>query len=137
MHKLESDVEPPIDWNTGAPFLEVALDTLPASDRLAILMRFIERSTFGEIGSVLSLSEDAARKLLSAIYRTGQTFGAAHVIDVLLGNATEKVVRHRHEQLSVFGIGSGVGATAWRSLLRQLLVLGHVRHHVCRQLRGQ
>jgi ATP-dependent DNA helicase RecQ len=70
---------------------------------------------------------DAARKLLSAIYRTGQTFGSAHVIDVLLGNATEKVVRHRHEQLSVFGIGNDVGATAWRSLLRQLLVLGHVR----------
>jgi ATP-dependent DNA helicase RecQ len=70
---------------------------------------------------------EAARKLLSAVYRTGQTFGAAHVIDVLLGNATEKVVRHRHEGLSVFGIGSDVAAAGWRSLLRQLLVLGYVR----------
>jgi ATP-dependent DNA helicase RecQ len=70
---------------------------------------------------------DAARKLLSAVYRTGQSFGAAHVIDVLLGNATEKVARHRHERLSVFGIGSDVPAAAWRSLLRQLLVLGYVR----------
>jgi ATP-dependent DNA helicase RecQ len=70
---------------------------------------------------------EAARKLLSAVYRTGQSFGAAHVIDVLRGEATEKVARHRHERLSVFGIGSDVPVSAWRSLLRQLMVLGYVR----------
>jgi ATP-dependent DNA helicase RecQ len=70
---------------------------------------------------------EAARKLLSAIYRTGQSFGAGHVIDVLLGQATEKVARHRHERLSVFGIGSDLSAPQWRSLLRQLLVRGYVR----------
>ena len=70
---------------------------------------------------------EAARKLLSAVYRTGQTFGAAHVIDVLRGEATEKVARHRHERLSVFGIGSDLPVPAWRSLLRQLLVKGYVR----------
>jgi ATP-dependent DNA helicase RecQ len=70
---------------------------------------------------------EAARKLLSAVYRTGQSFGAAHVIDVLLGEATEKVARHRHERLSVFGIGKDLPVSAWRSLLRQLLVLGYVR----------
>ncbi len=70
---------------------------------------------------------EAARKLLSAVYRTGQTFGAAHVIDVLRGEATEKVARHRHERLSVFGIGSELAVSAWRSLLRQLLVKGYVR----------
>jgi ATP-dependent DNA helicase RecQ len=70
---------------------------------------------------------EAARKLLSAVYRTGQSFGAVHVIDVLLGNATEKVERHRHEQLSVFGIGADTPAASWRSLLRQLLVQGYVR----------
>jgi ATP-dependent DNA helicase RecQ len=70
---------------------------------------------------------EAARKLLSAVYRTGQTFGAAHVIDVLRGEATDKVARHRHERLSVFGIGSDLPVSAWRSVLRQLLVLGHVR----------
>jgi ATP-dependent DNA helicase RecQ len=69
---------------------------------------------------------EAARKLLSAVYRTGQMFGAAHVIDVLLGNATEKVRRHRHERLSVFGIGAEITAPAWRSLLRQLIVRGFV-----------
>jgi ATP-dependent DNA helicase RecQ len=67
---------------------------------------------------------EASRKLLSTVYRTGQTFGAAHVIDVLLGNATDKVQRHRHEQLSVFGIGADLSAQTWRSLLRQLMVQG-------------
>jgi ATP-dependent DNA helicase RecQ len=70
---------------------------------------------------------EAARKLLSAIYRTGQMFGAAHVIDVLLGNATEKALRHRHERLSVFGIGADLAVPAWRSLLRQLIVRGFVQ----------
>jgi ATP-dependent DNA helicase RecQ len=69
---------------------------------------------------------EAARKLLSAVYRTGQSFGAAHVIDVLRGEATEKVARHRHERLSVFGIGADLPVSAWRSLLRQLLVKGYV-----------
>ena len=64
----------------------------------------------------------AAQKLLSAVYRTGQTFGAAHIVDVLLGNATEKVARHRHTELSVFGIGTELGAPAWRSVIRQLTV---------------
>jgi ATP-dependent DNA helicase RecQ len=70
---------------------------------------------------------EAARKLLSAVYRTGQMFGAAHVIDVLLGNATEKVERHRHERLSVFGIGADWPVQTWRSLLRQLIVRGYVQ----------
>ncbi len=70
---------------------------------------------------------DAARKLLSAVYRTGQMFGAAHVIDVLLGNATEKVERHRHERLAVFGLGKEWPAQTWRSLLRQLIVRGYVQ----------
>jgi ATP-dependent DNA helicase RecQ len=70
---------------------------------------------------------EAARKLLSAVYRTGQRFGAAHVIDVLRGEATDKVARHRHERLSVFGIGSDMSVAAWRSLLRQLLVRGFLR----------
>jgi ATP-dependent DNA helicase RecQ len=70
---------------------------------------------------------EAARKLLSAIYRTGQSFGAAHVVDVLVGNDTEKVTRHRHEALSVFGIGADLAPPAWRSLIRQLVVRGRLR----------
>ena len=70
---------------------------------------------------------EAARKLLSAIYRTGQSFGAAHVVDVLVGNTTEKVERHRHDNLSVFGIGADLAPSAWRSLIRQLVVRGRLR----------
>jgi ATP-dependent DNA helicase RecQ len=70
---------------------------------------------------------EAARKLLSAVYRTGQSFGAAHIVDVLLGNATEKVARHKHERLSVFNIGSELTAQLWRSLIRQLVVRGRLR----------
>src|SRR5690606_28101537 len=70
---------------------------------------------------------EAARKLLSAVYRTGQRFGAAHVVDVLLGNATEKVAQHRHEKLSVFGIGTELSSNGWRSVIRQLVVLGLLR----------
>ncbi len=70
---------------------------------------------------------EAAQKALSAVYRTGQRFGAAHVIDVLLGKATDKVQQHRHETLSVFGIGTDRGATSWRSILRQLIVMAYLR----------
>ncbi len=69
----------------------------------------------------------AAQKLLSAIYRTGQRFGAAHIVDVLLGKATDKVEQHGHEQLSVFGIGQDRASATWRSVTRQLVVAGHLR----------
>jgi ATP-dependent DNA helicase RecQ len=67
-----------------------------------------------------------ARKLLSSVYRTGQRFGAVHVIDVLLGKETDKVQQHRHGSLSVFGIGAEFDQQQWRSILRQLVVLGFV-----------
>ena len=68
-----------------------------------------------------------AQKLLSCIVRTGQRFGAGHVIDVLLGKDTAKVRQHRHQGLSTFGIGADTTETAWRSLLRQLVAGGQVR----------
>lgn len=69
----------------------------------------------------------AAQKLLSAVYRTGQRFGTAHVIDVLLGNTTEKVTRNAHDQLSVFDIGRELTPASWRSVIRQLVVQGYLR----------
>jgi ATP-dependent DNA helicase RecQ len=68
----------------------------------------------------------AAQKLLSCIYRTGQRFGSAHVIDVLLGKQTDKVIQHRHDRLSTFGIGADTGQQQWRSILRQLMVQGYL-----------
>jgi ATP-dependent DNA helicase RecQ len=65
---------------------------------------------------------EAAQKLLSTVYRTGQRFGAAHVVDVLLGKETEKIRQHRHDQLSVHGIGTELSGPAWRSVVRQLIV---------------
>ncbi|MFC9692616.1 DNA helicase RecQ [Kribbella sp. NPDC056951] len=68
-----------------------------------------------------------AQKLLSTVYRLqherGQKFGAGQLIDILLGKETEKVKQFRHEQLSVFGIGTELNDTQWRGVIRQLLAL--------------
>ncbi|QCH13902.1 DNA helicase RecQ [Synechococcus sp. CB0101] len=66
----------------------------------------------------------AAQKALSAVYRTGQRFGAAHVVDVLLGGNTERIRTLGHDQLSVYGIGKELDRGQWRALLRQLVSLG-------------
>ncbi len=70
----------------------------------------------------------AAQKLLSAVVRLrrerGQKFGAGQVIDILLGKQTDKVSQHRHDSLSVFGVGKDLTDTQWRAVVRQLLALG-------------
>jgi len=68
---------------------------------------------------------EAARKALSCIYRTGQRFGAVHLIDVLRGRATERTAQLGHEQLNVFGIGADLDEAAWRNVFRQLVALGY------------
>jgi ATP-dependent DNA helicase RecQ len=70
---------------------------------------------------------EAAQKLLSSVYRTGQRFGAVHVMDVLQGKETEKVLQHHHHQLSTFGIGADIHEARWRSVIRQLVVRGLLR----------
>jgi len=66
----------------------------------------------------------ASRKALSTIYRTGQRFGALHLIDLLRGKNTERVIQWGHERLAVFGVGADLDETAWRSVFRQLVALG-------------
>jgi ATP-dependent DNA helicase RecQ len=68
-----------------------------------------------------------AQKLLSCAYRTGQRFGAMHLIDVLIGRMTERVKQFGHEKLSVFGIGRDLNEKQWRAALRQLVAMGHLR----------
>jgi ATP-dependent DNA helicase RecQ len=68
---------------------------------------------------------EAARKALSAIYRTGQRFGAVHLVDVLLGRETDRVIQWNHNALTVFGIGSDIDDTGWRNVFRQLVALGY------------
>jgi ATP-dependent DNA helicase RecQ len=68
---------------------------------------------------------EAARKALSCMYRTGQRFGAVHLIDVLRGRATERTTQWGHQQLNVFGIGADLDEPAWRNVFRQLVALGY------------
>ena len=68
----------------------------------------------------LTDATEAARKLLSAVYRTGQRFGVQHLVEVLQGADGEKVRKFGHDQLSVFGIGSELSANGWKALARQL-----------------
>jgi ATP-dependent DNA helicase RecQ len=67
---------------------------------------------------------EAAQKALSCMYRTGQRFGAVHLISVLRGERTERVARWSHEQLGVFGAGADLDEVEWRSVFRQLVALG-------------
>src|SRR5262249_57503874 len=67
---------------------------------------------------------EAARKALSCVYRTGQRFGAGHVIDVLRGGDTEKVRKFGHDSLSTYGIGQELSTQEWRSVFRQLVAMG-------------
>ncbi|MBF0178269.1 MAG: DNA helicase RecQ [Magnetococcales bacterium] len=67
----------------------------------------------------------AAQKALSCIFRTGQRFGAIHLIDVLVGKETERVIRNGHNTISTFGIGADLPAEQWRSVFRQLVAGGY------------
>jgi ATP-dependent DNA helicase RecQ len=68
-----------------------------------------------------------AQKLLSCAYRTGQRFGAMHLIDVLIGRMTERVKQFGHDKLSVFGIGRELNEKQWRAVMRQLVAMGHLK----------
>jgi ATP-dependent DNA helicase RecQ len=68
----------------------------------------------------------AAQKALSAAYRTGQRFGTEHLIDLLRGNATEKIARHGHDQLKTFGVGQDLAKRDWQSVFRQLIAHGYL-----------
>ncbi|NMG33099.1 DNA helicase RecQ [Azoarcus sp. TTM-91] len=69
---------------------------------------------------------DAARKALSCVYRTGQRYGAGHLIDVLRGERSEKVLERGHDQVSTFGIGAELDEKQWRTLFRQLVAREYV-----------
>jgi ATP-dependent DNA helicase RecQ len=74
---------------------------------------------------------DAARKMLSCIYRvqqaSGISFGAGHLMDILRGKTSEKMTQYSHEKLSTFGIGADLSEAQWRAVLRQLIAKNMVR----------
>ena len=69
---------------------------------------------------------EAVRKALSCVYRTGQRFGAGHVIDVLMGREGEgeRVRQWGHDKLSTYGIGADIAEKEWRGIFRQMVALG-------------
>ena len=67
-----------------------------------------------------------AQKALSCVARTGQRFGAQHIIEVLRGGAAERVLRLGHDKLSTYGIGGELDAFGWRSVMRQLVAGGYL-----------
>jgi ATP-dependent DNA helicase RecQ len=66
----------------------------------------------------------AAQMALAAVYRTGQRFGSVHLIDVLRGEITERVVRFGHDQIKTFGVGKDRDKRSWQGIYRQLIALG-------------
>ncbi|MEI6290828.1 MAG: RQC domain-containing protein, partial [Chloroflexota bacterium] len=67
-----------------------------------------------------------AQKFLSCVIRTGERFGAGHIIDVLLGSKNEKVIRFEHDKLSTYGIGKDLTKKQWMSIARQLAQTGYL-----------
>ncbi len=72
---------------------------------------------------------EAAQKLLSCVFRCGQNFGSHHIVDVLLGERNDKVLKFGHENLSTFGIGKELQRSQWLALVRQLCVLEYLSLH--------
>ena len=105
----------------------------PACRRVALLEYFGERiEPCGNCDVCLDPSErvdgtEDARKILSAAYRSGQRFGAAHLIDILRGTGTDKIARFGHDRIPTFGVGAERGKNEWRSLIRQMVATGFLR----------
>ncbi len=70
---------------------------------------------------------EAARKALSVVYRTGQRFGVNHLVDVLRGAETDKVLQFNHQHLPTYGVGVDLDLNQWRSVFRQLIARSYIR----------
>lgn len=69
---------------------------------------------------------EAARKALSAAWRSQQHFGVNHLVDILVGNNTDKIQQFEHDQLPTFGVGADMDKNQWRSVFRQLVARGYL-----------
>jgi ATP-dependent DNA helicase RecQ len=100
--------------------------------RHQIILRYFGEEHPGDCGQCDNCLEpvdtwdatQAAQMALSCSYRTGQRFGVAHLIDVLLGKSTEKVQQFNHHTLSTYGIGKAMTQAQWSSVFRQLVAAG-------------
>ena len=125
--------------------LDVLVGLVEATDcrRQHLLAYFGEQSTpCGNCDNCLHPPQtwdatEAARKALSCVYRTGQRYGAGHLIDVLRGELTEKVIERHHQDITTFGIGSELDEKRWRTVFRQLVArelvaVDHERYNALR-----
>ena len=99
--------------------------------RQALLAHFGEKleAPCGNCDGCLSPAEswdgtEAAQKALSAALRTGQRFGAGHLIDLLQGTETDKILRFGHDRMPTFGVGKDLDRKAWNAVFRQLVAFG-------------
>jgi ATP-dependent DNA helicase RecQ len=115
------------------------LDCMLALCEAASCRRHYLLQYFGETGKELCASCDTclsppvvwdatidAQKIMSAIYRTNQMYGAGHVIDVVRGSGSAKVIERKHHELSVYGIGKDRPKEHWDIILRQLMNMNYV-----------
>lgn len=99
------------------------------SCRRQVLLRYFGDDLPGPCGNCDTCLEpvptwdgtELARMALSVVYRTGQRFGVSHLIDVLIGKESEKILQFDHHTLTVYGIGKGTDTNRWRSVFRQLV----------------
>jgi ATP-dependent DNA helicase RecQ len=111
----------------------IGLCELPSCRRQSLLAYFGERQTqpCGNCDNCLAPPETMdgtvlAQKALSAVYRTGQRFGATYLVDVLMGRVNERITRSGHDKLPVFGIGKDTDELTWKGVFRQLAAAGHL-----------
>jgi ATP-dependent DNA helicase RecQ len=108
--------------------------TQAQSCRRRVLLGYLGEPTVADCGNcdvcldppeLYDATEDA-QKALSCVYRLGGRFGAGHVVDVLRGSEKQRIFELGHDRLSTYGIGADVSVDGWRSLLQQLVHLGHL-----------
>jgi ATP-dependent DNA helicase RecQ len=111
----------------------IGLCELPSCRRQSLLAYFGERQTqpCGNCDNCIAPPETMdgtvlAQKALSAVYRTGQRFGATYLVDVLMGRSNDRVARAGHDKLPVFGIGKDTDELTWKGVFRQLAAAGHL-----------
>lgn len=100
--------------------------------RRKVLLQYFGENTIQKCGNCDTCQDPietwdgtvTAQKALSCVFRTGQRFGVAHLIDVLLGKETERVQSFQHNRISTFGIGTDLDITQWNSVFRQLVAAG-------------
>lgn len=103
-----------------------------ASCRRQVLLSYFEETLPEPCGNCDTCLEpvktfdgtQVVQKLLSCVYRTGERFGAGHVIDVLLGVGNDRALKLGHDKISTFGIGKDLSRDEWRAVVRQVVALG-------------